>query len=321
VAGLLAIALIAGCGSGSGGPLSFSQFESSYTSELCRIDVLCDEFPSQAVCLSSVETQTHERDTLVQDVATGTVVYDAAMARTCIDALASVTACTRNTVSSSGVDIASTCSSVVTGAVVLGGTCFYSGECAPGGACQATQTNCTSSECCAGVCVAMSPTVGLGGDCSLGHGICAPDTICVRDATTGAETCQAPGGAGAPCMDVTNCAAPLFCDLTSGTCQAPAARGAPCDFNASGSVCANLTDRCLTAGSVCTPSLAVGSACDPNNDACVPDATCDATGTCAQRPTVGQACDPSSGPPCLVSDCDTTSLTCTLPPPTPGACS
>jgi hypothetical protein len=323
---MLAVAAIAGCGGGSGGggggsgPLAFSQFESSYASENCRLEVLCEEFPSQALCLSSAQMHTHEQDTLVEDVATGKVVYDAAMAQACIDALTSVTSCTRNPVTSSGVDITSTCGSVLTGAVALGASCFYSGECALGGACQTTATNCTSSECCAGVCVAQSPTVGAGGDCSLGHGVCAPETVCVRNPTTAAQTCQAPVGAGAPCTAGNACTVPLFCDTITGTCQAPAATGAPCDYNGDGVVCANPADRCNSVGSVCMAPLAVGSACDPNSDACVSYATCDAnTRSCAQRPTTGQTCDPY-GPSCLASVCDSMSLTCTVPPPTPGAC-
>jgi len=309
--GLIAAAAL-GC-DGGGGSIPFSQFEPSFEQAVCHLSVLCGEFPDQATCLSSDHLEPHYYATLGQDISSGKVIYDGAKAQSCLNTYNAVGSCNRRDVANIAPDPA--CNAIFTGTVAAGGACFSFAECAGGGTCAQLQGTCAQYQCCAGTCLAASPTVARGGDCSAGT-LCASGTICIHDATTAAETCQPPVGVSASCVySVTTsiCASPLYCDSTSGICKAPVATGGPCDPSAGSLGCDILTDGCDTTTSVCTPPLALGAACSIAASNCVAYATCDATtNTCVALPAVGQACDPTNGPPCLgdTTTCDSTSATC-----------
>ena len=317
LAGALELAAVAGCDGGAPA-IPFSQFEPNALAAVCRLAVLCRSYPAQATCLTSEQTQPHYYDTLSQDIASGKVIYDGVSARACIDALNSVSSCSRNLLATSG--LTPVCNKIFTGTVAAGGACFVSEECLGDASCLAT-ASCSSGQCCAGTCQASSVTVPLGADCSGVGKVCVAGTVCVSDSTTGASTCRQPVAAGGECHDSRACAAGLYCDLTSGICKALLATGAACDPSLNSADCENDYDRCDITTSLCTSPLNVGSACPNATQICVSYASCDGTsGTCVARPVVGAACNATTGPQCLGGSCDTTSGTCMLMP-TAGACS
>jgi hypothetical protein len=316
LAGLLAMAVLVGCDS-SGDPIPFSQLQTAAVTAVCHVDVLCGSYPDQATCMASAYARPHFFDTLSQDVASGKVTYDGALARTCIDAIKGVSSCARSTLAT--VDVNVPCDKVFTGTVAAGGDCFFKEECVGGGACL-TASSCSSGQCCVGTCQPPKVIVPLGGDCSTSAQSCATGTVCVSEATSGARTCQKPVAAGGTCTSSSVCAAGLYCDMGS-TCQRLVATGGICNPAMVGSIdCDNQADHCDSVTSVCTPRLSLGSPCITIANICVSYAACDtASGTCVERPLVGAACS-ANGPSCLAGSCDQTSATCVLNP-TAGACS
>jgi hypothetical protein len=318
-------ALVLGATVGCDGSRStaFSQFEPSMEQGICRLDVLCGDFPDQATCLASRQVTPHHDDTLSQDVSSGKVLYDGVKARACLDVLNGVSSCHRTGAASYRLD--PNCRTIFTGTVAVGGTCFFNEECADGGVCELTDASCASSaQCCPGTCVAVPPPTAAGGACPPFPATCA-SLICVLD-PDGTATCRTPVGVGASCR-VSPCMNTLYCDPSTWTCKAPVGTGGACNpaLTSPPSVsedCDGVNDRCSAATSVCTPLLPVGSPCDPATNGCVTYATCDpTTSTCVERPTIGAACDPTgSGPACLGGSCDATTATCTLTP-VAGACS
>jgi hypothetical protein len=266
----------------------------------------------------------HYYDTLNQDIGSGKVVYDGAKARACFDKVNAVSACHRT--GATVLDLDPDCTSMLTGTVAVGGTCFFQAECAAGGACKLTDASCASSaQCCPGTCIAVPPPVAAGGACPAFPGICA-SRICVIDSIGNTATCQTPVGLGASCLGLTPCTSTLYCDPTSGTCREPVGTGGACNpaLTSPPSVsedCDGVNDRCSATTSVCTPLLPIGSPCGSTTNGCVTYATCDATtSTCVERPAVGAACDPTgAGPSCLGGSCDAATATCTLTPVS-GAC-
>ena len=119
------------------------------------------------------------------------------------------------------------------------------------------------------------------------------------------------------------CGLGLYCDLvTTQTCRPLVPRGGTCNPQLGSQDCSAPQDFCDPNTSVCTPPLAVGSACGDSSQPCLPYATCDVTiRTCVAQPTVGATCDRSAVPSCLAGDCDYTSATCVLPAGGDGACS
>jgi hypothetical protein len=314
---LAALSMVVGCGNDA---LPFSELRSSVITAACRYEVLCQDYPDQATCLASTETQPHFFDTMEADIASGKVIYDGVSARACVDAIDGLSTCTRDAFSKLSVSTA-VCNKVFTGTVAVGGSCFFSEECVGGGDCLSTGS-CTSYQCCAGACQTPPVTVPPGGICpGSGPSVCAPGTTCVVD-SSGNSTCRAPVGVGGSCSVSAVCASGLYCDLlTTQTCKPLVATGGRCDPQVGSPDCKAAQDVCDPTTSVCTAPLAVGSSCVNSPEPCVSYASCDATsGTCVERPPVGAACDPTYGPSCLAGNCDTTSASCVLPPDT-GACS
>jgi hypothetical protein len=323
--GMLTLLALVGCkGGNGGGSLPFSQFDPTALQAVCRLLVLCGEFPDQATCMASDQEQPHLYDTLNQDISASKVTYDGAKAQSCIDMLNALPSCNRSTVS--GINVNQECNTIFTGTVAGGGACFFDQECASA-TCQTTASNCDSfTQCCAGSCLAVSAPVAVGGDCSAAGATCVSGAVCVVGSSatqTETLTCLNPGGAGAACTNFEACDSGLYCDSTSETCKTPVATGGACNPTIGSSMCDSPKDYCDTTTMVCTPLLAVGSPCTQGTPSpCVSYATCDATtNTCLERPAVGAACDTTgAGPSCLGGSCDATTAICTLDP-TSGACS
>jgi hypothetical protein len=316
---LAALSTVVGCGSDA---LPFSELQSSVLAATCRYDVRCQNYPDQATCLASVQTQPHFFDTMEVDIASGKVIYDGVSARACVDRVNGVSSCTRDVYKIASSSMAS-CNKAFTGTVAVGGTCFFSEECVGGGACLTTG-NCDSFyQCCAGTCQAPFVSVPVGGDCAAyGSSACPPGSACIADATSGKTTCRAPLSAGASCSISLSCAVGLFCDLaTTQTCEPLIRTGGTCNPALGSADCIGPQDVCDSTTSVCKPPLAVGSPCVGSSQSCVSYASCDTTtGTCVERPVVGASCNPTYGPSCLGGNCDATTMACTLPV-SAGACS
>jgi hypothetical protein len=300
-------------------------FQPTALAAICRLAVLCGDYPTQATCESSEQTQPHLYDTLATDIQSGTVAYDGVKARTCIDSLNTISSCMGG-LGSVEVQFSATCTGIFTGKVPAGGTCYFSDECAGGAACDHTATNgigCyTFTQCCAGNCSATPSSIPLGGDCSSAAN-CAAGTICSTSLTP--ATCVAvPATVGASCATGQLCASPLYCSSTAMTCQELPLTGEPCAHSGSlasyGVIsCQSPFDTCDATTDICVRMIAVGAVCDPTNDHCVRYAFCDpTTSACVTRPAVGQPCDPNS-PACLGGSCDPTTSQCTLAP-TAGSC-
>jgi hypothetical protein len=300
--------------------MSVAQLESLERAAVCRNSVACQLYPDQATCMATTvtEMQTQAYDTLVHDVTSGKVLYDQARAPGCVAALDTFDTpadCTRSGALAAPFNTA--CAGIFTGTVALGGTCFFSFECATGGVC--SQDHCTQGQCCAGTCTSTAPTLGPGDDCTdVGSAACPADEACTFDPALGRDACQPRGAVGAPCNQPNTCVIGLNCDSGSQTCKPLAATGQPCDPDTDS--CDSIDDVCELANPICTPRLAIGSPCQPDEYNCIDYAACDpSTGTCVAEPVVGQGCDPN-GLPCLVSQCDPTTRVCTLVATTQGAC-
>jgi hypothetical protein len=313
------LAALVGYGGGCGGSdaIPFSQYESVLVTASCHFDVLCGNYPDQATCVTSTQVQPHLYDTLGADIASGSVVYDGATARACIEAINGLSFCSRAGFASAQIE--SGCNGLFTGTVAAGAPCFLAEECAGGATCAASDTTCDrASQCCVGACGVPTPPAAVGGSC-LPPQLCAPGMYCVLD-PSGTATCQLPVGLGASCGETAPCEVPLYCAPTTQTCQSPASTGGTCNPELDSEDCESPDDQCDPTTSVCTRLLAPGAACASSGLGCVNYATCDTpTGTCVTRPAVGESCDPT-GPMCLGGTCDPTTTTCTLTPTT-GACS
>src|SRR5204863_1355185 len=203
--------------------------------DVCKSEVACNDMPDMATCLASTKIEPNYVASIKQDIASGKVRYDAAMAGACIDLIDQVygAACSRAALAAVPNRDSNVCDQVFTGTVALGGACFFSEECVKGGACVVTDANCARTlQCCAGTCVAGSPTVPVGGSCVSGVN-CAGDSYCDTSVSGAAGTCTLPtAGEGATCSGTIPCKAPLFCDTDAATglqtCRRPAATGAAC---------------------------------------------------------------------------------------------
>ena len=308
---LAALATVVGCGSDA---LPFSELHSSVLAAACRYDVLCQDYPDQATCLASVQTQPHFFDTMGADIASGKVIYDGVSARACVDGVNSLSSCTRDALSALSPSAAA-CNKVFTGTVAAGGTCFFSEECVGAGGCEKSDSCSGSYQCCAGTCQAPPTAVPAGGDCTTSPSVCAQGTICDIDPSSFKGICRAPLAAGGPCSASILCGSGLYCDLvTTQTCRPLVPRGGTCNPQLGSQDCSGPQDFCDPNTSVCTPPVAVGSACGNSSQTCVPYARCDVTiDTCVALPAVGASCDPTTVPSCLAGNCDSTTATCVLP--------
>lgn len=225
---------------------------------------------AQATTLGSSDV-----DDLRRAVTAGTVRYDGAAARRCVDQFA--TAC------NFGSDLFDGCQGVFTGTVAVGGMCWRSEECAGDAYCSHESAP-GSPRTCPGRCTAR---VALGAQCSGG------DSQCTRNGVTGQPNCDTGStpGAMSVCVDRRN--------------GAPAAEGAACGLSrmgatvqvdtpcATGLVCVRSTDPNT---GTCRRGAALGAACGAGMPCgqgyCVPSGAGGA-GTCMNitvQTTVGARC-------------------------------
>ncbi len=310
---LAALALtLAACGGGGNG-IAFVDLEAAARTATCNYLVLCQNMPDQATCHATLRSQESFFPTMRVDIAAGRVAYNPTAARACIDALNSISSCTRTTFANVFGALESPCALVFSGTLPTGSACFFEEECTGSDTCS---KSCATSGCCEGTCVAGPTPIPAGGDCSDPvTQSCADGTFCRQDPQTLALTCMRLLPPGASCTSANACTDPYFCDspdpsVQPGVCAAPAERGQSCKVSY---LCNDLRDSCDTATNLCTANTPVGGSCATGSGQCVGYAECDGS-TCLVRGRQGESCAEQGGPACLGSlECDAT-LHCTLPP-------
>ena len=219
--------------------------------------------------------------TVVAGVKRGTIRYDGASARVCLDAI--------DTDCADPIEPAA-CDNVFRGTVPAGGACVIDGECVNRGRCLKPDT-CTVA-CCVGTCEAVGAPIAIGGACDYPFS----STPCVAGAFCGNRTCTARRPVGAACgSGPDECLDPAVClyrpDGSGETCTVISSEpGAACVPGANFG-CGRDDETCNATTSLCTKRAAPGGACQTYGD-CVGYAYCDtAAGTCKARVALGQACD------------------------------
>jgi hypothetical protein len=312
--GLLALA---SCGGGSSSaPISLDDFQTQFLAAYCKLLVACASMPDQATCVASQQEVHGYYATLDQDVDAGTVTFDSAQARHCIDLLARLPSCKQSQAGAALAQFDDDCHALFSGTVPTGGACFFSEECASGH-CSPTDTYCSrTAQCCPGVCADVTAQIPVGGDCTnlVSGQDCANGSSCAPGPNQTFVCTAASTTEGASCATYDGCRSPLFCDLDLttgvGTCKRPVATGGACNPTAS-RACDDGRDICDFDTGTCTRKGAVGAPC--LTETCVGWASCDGT-TCVARPRAGETCDPVLGPACIGGlSCDST-MTCSLTP-------
>jgi len=277
---------LAGCGSSS---IPIDDLVPELQQRACARAVACGGAESQTSCESTIFlAQDSGVLTVVQDVKRGTIKYDGASARVCVDAI---------TTDCADLVEPAACNNIFRGTVPAGGACVVDTECVDRAPCLKPDT-CTTT-CCAGTCQAAVAPVAIGGACDFTLPTpCVAGAFCANDGT-----CTARRAAGAACQGARDeCLDPAVClSLPGGseTCTVISTQpGAACVPGANFG-CARQDEICNATTSLCTKRGLPGAACTTYGD-CVGYAYCDtAAGTCTLSPTVGQACDVNNGVFCL----------------------
>jgi len=252
-----------GGGGGGGGALTVDTFPAAYYAALCGSLFRCPSggdnssvaalFENPATCAERAPRLAYAGvDDLVGLVRAGSVRFDGAAARTCLDQVAA---------SCIGVDseVLRVCRRAFAGTVAVGGGCWRSEQCADGGWCDHTAT---TARACPGTCRAQ---VGVGAMCATdrqctGWGEGTAACVSGRCATVRAGT---PAPEGQRCGDIENadmtvtrtaCATDLSC--RNGMCRRVLAAGTPC--NASMDVCA-IGTVCVQRAGTTAPSCTLAS--------------------------------------------------------------
>ena len=308
----------AGC---SQDPTTASEFEAAVDPLECRHLAKCGDIgkSEESSCPTDrAADRAHFPSVLDRQkaIAAGTLAFDAAAARSCLDALHALMAndpCTPWD-SPAAVLAGPSCRGVYRGLVPIGGTCANDLECA-GGYCDTRGRNST----CGGSC---NPFIATGQPCPSGAG-CLPDDAC--DQFQGGavpRTCQPavrPGdpigtahrsAAGGPCLTRLSCVPGLLCTgpfqwngtANVGHCAAPLDVGQPCDPSIQYSGCAgDLT--CDTVSRTCLAAGRAESDCDYYHP-CRAHLYCDfSQQRCVAQPAYGAPCSNQHGEPCDIGYC------------------
>jgi hypothetical protein len=292
---LVSLGLV-GCGSSGGGGSTgptVDKYNAALANAVCAYYVACNLVPNNAICTSSI-APTFGDATLIADVASGRVKYDAAKAQACINDQATIDCDGTSTTEAAKTN--ADCNAVFTGTVASGMACTSSAECSSD-FCMKPSTCTASMQCCAGTCAAAPTPAADGADCSA-TGKCAGTDVCVGSPIDGTTTCRAPAAMGAACVGNAQCPEGSNCQFTVsgqtfvGKCGVPKDDGQTCDTN-SYNEC-HSTSYCE--GTMCTPLLAPAATCNPMANVgignCVYYANC-INNVCVQSGEEGATCDPS----------------------------
>lgn len=276
-------------GSGGGsGELTVANFYEAYDSARCDYFVRCGFLHDKSLCS---EAYGADRDT-AQGVASavfGTLGFDPAKAKTCVDAFA-IALCDTPPYAGVSSSIEQACSAAFTGKGADGATCFEGIECQSGN-CAVEGMGC-NNQCCLGTCKA-EVLIPDGGDCSM-DGKCVAGDYCD---TEDMPVCKKQKGANEACTTAYSCVEGYVCDDQGGKCFKQSPTGASCNPTLKTSPCEQAAaEYCHPDTKVCTPLPKPGEPCvtsGPNMNACARDAYCDnSTGTnvCKQFPREGEPC-------------------------------
>jgi hypothetical protein len=145
------------------------------------------------------------------------------------------------------------------------------------------------------------------GDC------CGSDNVCRPNPTGLGNRCLPPGAVGAACVELTDCAAELTCDPSTGQCRVAA--GLPCSTNSDcvSGICDDYTGTCaggcFADGAACVdPADCCTGYCDSYTRACTAFCTGDSGPCSANTECCSGMCDDLTGQ-CLAS-CLPTASSC-----------
>lgn len=302
--------------SSSGGPVAIESIRDEFAAAECAYRVNCGRMPDAATCRAVVNSD-QELLQLIADVVYGTVEYDGAAARKCVDAIKSQSC---DALPSKEKALVDACEGVFKGSVPEGGECVTDQECVGKGACDKSMAM-GGEPCRIGVCVAEVPPVPLGGDCSMAG--CVVEAYCDQSGAGGmGPTCESRKNNGDPCEQKDACLEGQRCDTNGDhTCYKLSAEGQQCNPTIATGACQRFDNWCDTTEKKCVKLPGDGEPCaDVNGELkCLSYAYCDMAGmTCKRRPSQGEACM-QGGPECLGSlqcwhDDMTMTDTCVLPP-------
>jgi hypothetical protein len=299
-----------------GGPVSVETIRAELEAAQCEYAVRCGYMPDKDVCLN-LSSADQELLQLLADVVFGTVTYDDAAARTCVNAIKAQSCDALPSVEKATNDA---CRAIFTGMVPEGGACVVNEECAGESFCDTTEPM-GGGACALGKCAPVKDLVSVGGDCSMGS--CVAGAYCDPGDGAGgsAPTCTERNDNGEPCNQPDACLEGQRCNLGGDDkCFKLSAEGQPCNPNLAVGSCVRVDNFCDPTSKTCVKLPGVGQPCAQVGDEmrCLAFAHCDGT-TCQARPREGEACM-QDGPACLgslscVNDEMTMTATCKRPSP------
>jgi hypothetical protein len=283
VAGLVATALLAGCGSSDTGPANAGAWCQAYTNTVTAKWNGCGPSLFPEPVLGSVISMIYDCQTVQAAQDAGRIAYDRSRGQACLDAIQGLTCAQFN---NSSAILLGACGDAMVGKVPPGGTC-YSGlgyECAGGSCDLATFSACRTG----GTCV----TYAKWGESCLDPVACGPGLVCNLSGVCETEPTTTFLNAGGDCTRAnTVCNDGLYCHGTTGLCTATMLANAAC----TGSEECRTGLHCDTATLVCTAKLKLGDSCVPGERKCGGNAYCGAGNTCVASPVVGADCTPVPG--------------------------
>jgi hypothetical protein len=299
----LAVAVLAGCGGGTGGQDAASYCDQYWKRFAARLA----ECERGSTVLSALTYDPGERCAdPVAAVRAGRAAYSPTRGARCLDFLARAD-CPTIGAFTDRLLLQEDCAAALVGKGV-------DGPCATGASCESGR--CVTDPLiitCDGSCV---PLAREGDPCNTGA-TCVAGTYC---STTGTGTCVRVAALGAACGLGEVCGPGLYCDQPgtwSATCQ-PRTVSGPCSTP---QACA-VGHFCHSGG--CQPRSGPGEGCTPQQGWCGPGLWCGDTGACLDGAFPPQSCGgQASGEwkPCLVGVCSTGTSTCTVGGAVGGGCS
>lgn len=272
-----------GGGGGGTGELTVDTFYAAYDTARCDYFVRCGYLHDKALCGQAYGADTDTAQGVASAVF-GSLGFDAAKAKTCVDAFA-IALC--DTPPGAGVSesIEAACSAAFTGKGADGAACFQGIECTSGNC--AIPSGC-DEQCCVGQCKA-EVLIPEGSPCP-NDGKCVEGAYCD---TEDMPVCKKQKGANEACSSPYSCVEGYVCDDQGGKCFKQSPTGSSCNPTLVTSPCEqSAAEYCHPDTKLCTPLPKPGEPCiasGPFKDGCARDAYC-SEGMCKQFPIEGEAC-------------------------------
>jgi hypothetical protein len=278
--------LLMGCDDGESEATGvlIDEFAGAYHEATCQHIVTCNFAADMATC-RSVIAQDPGVAQAVASARSGSLSYDAAAARTCIDTLTNHP-CTGDTLVPKAVREA--CDKVFGKRRGEGEPCYHAAECQGLGAvCEGA----CDDRCCQGVCKLDQGFSKLGEACDMKP--CTDGTYCAPGPS--GATCVEKVGPGEACDDSPYaCVEGYACDPGTNTCFKQADAGAQCNPELNADGCAGLADYCDVEQAKCIPMPSIGEPCVTNavaaNFCAGSIAFCGPDQICTSWPKEGEPC-------------------------------